>query len=163
MLILNQQAVAAALNHGDCVEALEPAMRAVSEGRAILPLRQYLNIPDTQGKFTLMPGYVGDPRTFGVKIVSKFPRDEDSPYGSHVGAVMVFDTELGIPLALLEGSELTAIRTAAASALATRVLSRPDSSIVAILGAGAEALHHIQAMQAVRNITEFRFWNRSST
>lgn len=163
MLILNQQAVAESLSHGECVDALEPAMRAVSEGRAVLPLRQYLNIPNTRGKFTLMPGYVDDPSTFGVKIVSKFPRDEASPYGSHVGAVMVFDTQMGIPLALLEGAELTAIRTAAASALATRVLSRPSSSVVAILGAGTEALHHIKAMQAVRNVTEFRIWNRSST
>ncbi len=162
MLILNQQAVAEALSHGECVEALEPAMRAVSEGGAILPLRQYLNVPNTQGKFTLMPGYVDNPSTFGVKIVSKFPRDADSPYGSHVGAVMVFDTEMGIPLALLDGSELTAIRTAAASALATRVLARQDASVVAILGAGTEALHHIKAMGAVRNITEFRIWNRSA-
>ena len=161
MLILNSKAVSEALSHAECVEALEPAMRAVSEDRVILPLRQYLNVPETQGKFTLMPGYVAEPRTFGVKIVSKFPRALDSPYGSHVGAVMVFEPNEGIPLALLDGAELTAIRTAAASGLATKVLSRTNSRSVAILGAGMEALHHIHAMLAVRDITDIRIWNRS--
>lgn len=136
-------------------------MRAVSAGRTDLPLRQYLNIPDTGGKFTLMPGYLDDPRCFGVKIVSKFPREPDSPYGSHVGAVMLFDAEQGIPVAMLDGSELTAIRTAAASALATRTLARDDSKTLAIIGTGMEALHHVQAICAVRSIQSVRIWGRT--
>jgi ornithine cyclodeaminase len=162
MLILNRQATAAALSHGDCITALEPAMVSVSHGGAELPLRSYLNIPGTRGKFTLMPGFLAEPRTFGVKIVSKFPRPPESPLSSHVGAVMVFDADMGLPLALLDGAELTAIRTAAASALATRVLAREDASTLGILGCGEEAWHHALAIPEVRKISRILVWGRSS-
>ena len=161
MRILNREAVAESLSHADCIDAVEAAMRAVSRGDTIMPLRRYMDIPGHGGKFTLMPGYLGEPCTFGVKIVSKYPRSPDSPYGSHVGAVMIFDSDEGIPLALLDGSELTAIRTAAASALATRILARADAATLAILGSGTQAQHHVQALTCVRPITEVRVWGRT--
>ena len=161
MRILNREAVAESLSHAECIEAVEVAMRAVSRGDTIMPLRRYLDIPGRGGKFTLMPGYLGEPCTFGVKIVSKYPRSADSPHGSHVGAVMIFDSEEGIPLALLDGNELTAIRTSAASALATRILARPDGATLAILGTGTQARHHVQALSCVRPITEVRVWGRT--
>lgn len=161
MRILNREAVAESLSHAECIEAVEVAMRAVSRGDTIMPLRRYLDIPGRGGKFTLMPGYLGEPCTFGVKIVSKYPRAPDSPYGSHVGAVMIFDSGQGIPLALLDGSELTAIRTAAASALATRILARADAATLAILGTGTQARHHVRALSCVRPITEVRVWGRT--
>ena len=123
---MNAAAVAAALPHLDCVDALDPAMQAVSRRDATLPLRQYMAIPGTDGgKFTSMPGYLADPRSFGIKLVAKYPRSDASPLGSHTGAVVLFDADAGAPIAMLDGSELTAIRTAAASALATRALARP--------------------------------------
>ncbi len=137
-------------------------MRCVSAGGAELPLRNYLEIPGTAGKFTLMPGYLADPRTFGVKIVSKFPRPVDSALSSHVGAVMVFDADEGLPLALLDGAELTAIRTAAASALATRALARTDARTLGILGCGEEAWHHALAIPAVRQVQRILIWGRSA-
>jgi len=161
MRILNREAVAESLSHAECIDAVEAAMRAVSRGDTIMPLRRYMDIPDHGGKFTLMPGYLGEPCTFGVKIVSKYPRSPDSPYGSHVGAVMIFNSEQGIPLALMDGSELTAIRTAAASALATRILARADAATLAILGTGTQAQHHVQALTCVRPITELRVWGRT--
>lgn len=161
MRVLNRQAVAESLSHAECIEAVEAAMRAVSRGDTIMPLRRYMDIPGQGGKFTLMPGYLGEPCTFGVKIVSKYPRSPDSPHGSHVGAVMIFDSEEGIPLALLDGNELTAIRTSAASALATRILARPDGATLAILGTGTQARHHVQALTCVRPITEVRVWGRT--
>ncbi len=161
MLIINRDATAAALNHAECIAALEPAMVTVSQGGAQLPLRNYLEIPGTGGKFTVMPGYLADPRTFGVKIVSKFPRPSDSPLSSHVGAVMVFDADEGLPLALLDGAELTAIRTAAASALATRELARQDARVLGILGNGEEAWHHALALIEVRDIERILIWGRS--
>jgi len=161
MRILNREAVAESLSHAECIDAVEAAMRAVSRGDTIMPLRRYMDIPGHGGKFTLMPGYLGEPCTFGVKIVSKYPRSLDSPYGSHVGAVMIFDSEQGIPLALMDGSELTAIRTAAASALATRILARADAATLAILGTGTQAQHHVQALTCVRPITELRVWGRT--
>ena len=160
MLVLNRESVAASLSHRDCIDVLDATMQAVSAGQTIMPLRQYLQIPASAAKFTLMPGYTAAPRCFGVKIVSKVPRAPDSPYGSHVGAVMVFSPEEGIPLALLDGSELTAIRTAAASALATRVLAREDSRRLAILGCGQQAKHHIAALLEVRPIDSLVVWGR---
>lgn len=161
MRILNQSALAEVLSHEDCIAALVPAMKSVSAGDVEMPLRQYLQIPETAGKFTVMPGYLGDPRCFGVKLVSKYPRETDSPYGSHVGAVMLFDAEMGIPIALMDGSELTAIRTAAASALATKVLARPDSTVLTILGTGLQALHHALAIATVRPLSQVRIWGRN--
>lgn len=161
MLVLNRKATAAALSHAACIEALAPAMVSVSRGEAQLPLRSYLNIPGTQGKFTLMPGFSSDPRTFGVKIVSKFPREPGSPHSSHVGAVMVFDADAGLPLALLDGAQLTAIRTSAASALATRALAREDAVTLGILGCGEEAWHHALAIAEVRPLRQIAVWGRS--
>ena len=161
MLILNRQNTAAALSHADCIGVLEPTMISVSRGEAILPLRQYLSIPGTDGKFTLMPGYSADPRTFGVKIVSKFPRLPGSGLSSHVGAVMVFNPEDGLPLALLDGAELTAIRTSAASALATKALARPDANSLGLFGYGEEAWHHALAIAEVRPLQRILIWGRS--
>ncbi len=146
MLILNREATAAALGYVDCIRALAPAMVSVSRGEAILPLRSYLGVPETQGKFTVMPGYSADPRSFGVKIVSKFPRAAGSTLSSHIGAVMIFEAEYGLPLALLDGAELTAIRTASATALATRELARADAKTLLLIGCGEEAWHHALAI-----------------
>ena len=161
MRILNRAALRQALSHAECVAALDPTMRAVSDDRAIMPLRQYMNIPGTDGKFTMMPGYVDTPRTFGFKVVAKYPREQGSKYGSHVGAVMIFDADLGNPVALVDGAELTAIRTSAASALASKTLSREDSCSLAILGTGTQAEHHIKAMRAVRPIQRICVWGRN--
>jgi ornithine cyclodeaminase len=160
MLILNRNDVARALDHATCIDVLDAVMRTVSAGDVEMPLRRYLEIPGTGGKFTLMPGYLGTPRTFGVKIVSKFPREAGSRHGTHVGAVMVFDAAEGLPLALMDGGELTAIRTSSASALATRALAREDAASLAILGAGEQARHHVAALLAVRSFRELRVWAR---
>lgn len=161
MRVMNRMAVQAALSHADCIEALVPAMIAVSKGQTQMPLRQYLTVADNGGKFTVMQGSLENPQVFGLKAVAKYPRDPDSPYGSHVGAVMIFDADLGVPTAVMDGAELTAIRTSAASALATRVLSKKDARTLAILGTGTQAMHHIQALLAVRDIDEISVWGRN--
>lgn len=163
MLILDRAAVASCLSYRDCIDALDPAMRSVSAGSAIMPLRQYLQIPGSAVKFTLMPGYMDAPPCFGVKVVSKAERAPDSPWGSHVGAVMVFSHDEGVPVALLEGSELTAIRTAAASALATRALAHPEARRLAMIGCGQQARHHVGALLTVRPIDHVVVWGRSRT
>lgn len=161
MLLLNKTAVMESLSHAECIDTLIDTMQSVSCGDVIMPLRQFIKIPNTAGKFTVMPGYLGKPASFGVKIVSKFPREPGSPYGTHVGAVMIFDTENGTALAMLHGGELTAIRTAAASGLATRQLSRENAQTLTLLGCGEEASHHIKAMLAVRPLKKIIVWGRS--
>lgn len=164
--VLNAADVSRALDHKTCVEALRPAMMAVSAGDAVLPLRQFMAVPDTQGKMGLMPGYLetGDSqaeRGFGVKIVSKFPRAKDDPNGTHVGMVVLFQADVGLPVALFDGGRLTAIRTASATALATDVLARQDSKSVLFMGHGEEAEHHVHALLAVRPFERFFIWGRS--
>ena len=102
-------------------------------------------VPGQAGKMGLMPGALrgaGGADVFGVKIVSKYPRAPGDAHGSHVGAVMLFDAEQGLPRALVEGGTLTAIRTAAASAAATDALARRDAARLLIVGTGEEAWRH---------------------
>lgn len=144
----------------DCIEAMRGAMISVSRGDTTLPIRQYMPIPDTQGKMALMPGTIADPACYGIKLVCKYVREPDSPYGTHVGMVLVFDSYKGLPLAMIEGASLTAIRTAAVSALATDLMSNPDCNTLTILGCGEQAKRHIYAMLAVRKPKVIQVWGR---
>jgi ornithine cyclodeaminase len=161
MRLLNRHQVERALPIAACIGAVETAMRATSAGEADLPLRTHLPIRGTAGKLVVMPGALTPAKVFGLKIVSKFPRPAGDPHGSHVGMVVIFDADTGLPLAMLEGGTLTEIRTAAASALATRELSRPDASVLAVLGTGAQAKWHALAMPVVRPIRQIRIWGRN--
>lgn len=140
------------------IAAARSAMRQVSSGDTLLPLRQFLAIPDAPGKMAVMPGYIAHPPRFGLKTVSKFTNAAHS----HVGTVQLYDATNGQLLAIIEGGTLTAIRTAAASALATDLLARPDSHHLAILGTGQQARRHIEAMAAVRPISQIRIWGRNA-
>ncbi|MEM9877989.1 MAG: ornithine cyclodeaminase family protein [Pseudomonadota bacterium] len=166
LTILNAADVSRALSHADCVKLLHSTMVSVSAGRAVLPLRQTTAIPETKGKLVLMPGYL-DPgtglndRSFGVKIVSKFPREKNDPNGTHVGMVALFDANVGLPVALMDGGRLTAIRTASASALATDALARKDATTALFIGHGEEAEHHLHALRAVRPVKKLMVWGRS--
>jgi ornithine cyclodeaminase len=162
MRVLNRGAVERALPLADCIAAVEQAMVATSAGEADLPLRMHLPIRGSKGKLVVMPGMLGPLRVFGLKIVSKFPRPAGDPHGSHVGMVIIFDADNGLPLAMLEGGVLTEIRTAAASALATRALSRPESKVLAVLGTGAQAEWHARAIPVVRPIEAVRIWGRNA-
>lgn len=161
MRVLKATEIEQLLSHAQCTEIIDAAMRRVSAGEVTLPLRQFMPIPGARGKLGVMPGYLAEPACFGVKLVSKYEREPGSPHGSHVGAVMIFDAGNGLPLALLEGGTLTAIRTAAASAVATRALARPESRVLLICGCGEQAHHHVAALMNVRSFTRVLIWGRS--
>jgi ornithine cyclodeaminase/alanine dehydrogenase-like protein (mu-crystallin family) len=161
MLVISAAEVEALLPMPVAIAAMRSAMMQVSQGRTVLPLRQFMAIPDAPGKLAVMPGYLADPPVFGVKTVAKYRHPPGSPHGSHVGVLQLFDATTGLLLAIIEGGSLTAIRTAAASALATDALARPGASRLAILGTGEQARRHVTAMAAVRPITEVRVWGRS--
>jgi ornithine cyclodeaminase len=144
----------------ECIELMHRTMSAVSEGRVVLPLRSILVMPGDIGMLGNMPGYLGDPECFGVKLVSLMPRNKPPQYSSHLGIVLLFEVEHGQPVAMLDAAEITAIRTAAASGLATRLLARPDASDLAILGAGEQASGHLAAMLCVRTLRRIRVWGR---
>jgi ornithine cyclodeaminase len=158
--VLRAAEVRALLPMKDCVELMRRAMIALSEGRAVVPLRSVMAMPDARGMLGNMPGYLADPECFGVKLVSLMPHNKPPQYSSHLGLVLLFEAEHGCPVAILDAAEITAIRTAAASGLATRLLARPDAGDLAILGAGEQARSHLEAMLAVRPLRRIRVWAR---
>jgi ornithine cyclodeaminase len=165
MRIISRSDVERLLPVGSCVSVMRDAMIATSRGDVSLPIRQFMPVPGVAGKLALMPGSLGEPATseqasFGIKLVCKYERPHDDPLGTHVGMVMLFDSAKGIPLAMVEGSSLTAIRTSAASALATDLLARKGATRLAVIGNGEQALRHISAMQAVRDIAHVTVWGR---
>lgn len=162
MRIITRSDVERLLPVKDCVDVMARAMQATSRGEVTLPIRQFMPVPGGSGKLAIMPGTLGDPPCFGIKLVCKYDRPHGSPLGSHIGMVMVFDSDKGIPLAMIEGSSLTAIRTSAASALATRHLARRDATRLAIIGTGEQAMRHVAAMLAVRPITHISVWGRDA-
>jgi len=144
----------------ECIDLMQRTMIAVSEGRVVLPLRSILRMPGDRGMVGMMPGYLADPECFGIKLVSLIPRNKPPAYSSHLGVVLLFEAEHGQPVALLDAAEITAIRTAAASGLATRLLARPEAGDLALLGAGEQACSHLEAMLSVRSLRRVRVWAR---
>lgn len=96
----------------------------------------------------------------GVKVVSVFPGNRGRGLPAISGAVLMLDDETGAPQALMDAGELTAIRTAAAAGLAARLLSRPESRVLAVFGAGAQAVRHVEAIRAVRPVEDVRVVSR---
>jgi ornithine cyclodeaminase/alanine dehydrogenase-like protein (mu-crystallin family) len=162
LLIVNGADVRRALPMSDCIDAVDHAMRAFSDLRADVPLRTIMLLPGGRNFYGVMPGYLDDPRGLGAKLITVFPDNSKRGLPSHVGLVVLFDTEIGIPLAVMDAAEVTAIRTAAASAVATRALARKDASTLAILGTGDQAVSHLEAIALVRNLRKVRLWGRSA-
>ncbi|HSX58914.1 MAG TPA: ornithine cyclodeaminase family protein [Tahibacter sp.] len=157
--VIDAAQVRAELDAGDCIALLRDAMIALSDGRARQPLRGILDLDDGDA-FGLMPGALAD-GSFGAKLISVFPRNFDRGLPSHQGAIVLFDRDSGAPVALVDASAVTAIRTAAASALATDALARRDAQVLALLGYGEQAATHLDAIARVRTIAEVRVWGRS--
>lgn len=162
MLVLTRSDLEQVLPFDVCIDEMRTAMIATSERRCVLPIRQFMPVPGRPGKLGLMPGYIGgESECFGVKIVSKYERAPGDPHGSHVGAVLLLDAATGLPIALMEGGTLTAIRTASMTALATDALARPDARRLAMLGTGEEAWYHVRALVHVRPFDDILIWGRS--
>ncbi|MFN8572943.1 MAG: ornithine cyclodeaminase family protein [Gemmatimonadaceae bacterium] len=166
-LILSDREVERLLPMGECIEVMEGALRSLARGEALLPLRTVMRLPSSTNAFALMPsvrteGSGDEARTEAIaaKIITVFPGNDRTPYDSHIGVVLLFEAEHGRLLAIMDASSITAIRTAAVSGLATRLLARPDATQLAILGAGTQAMTHLDAMCCVRDIQHVRVWSR---
>jgi ornithine cyclodeaminase/alanine dehydrogenase-like protein (mu-crystallin family) len=161
VLFVNEALVQQLLPMGSCIELMRTALAAFSRGAAVQPLRSLLRLPDGTGLLGLMPAYLGEPQAFGIKVVSVMPENRGSAYDSHQGVVMLFGVKHGEPLAIIDATAITAIRTAAASAVATDVLARPDAGDLALIGCGTQARTHLAAMGAVRQLRRVRVWSRT--
>ena len=161
VLFMNERDVYTHLAMPACMDLMRDALVTLARGDAVLPLRNMVRLPDGSGILGLMPGYLGQPQAFGLKVVSVMPGNHGTGYDSHQGVVMLFGVEHGEPLAILDANAITAIRTAAVSGAVTRVLARPDAGDLAILGSGVQARTHLEAMHAARKLERVRVWSRT--
>ena len=161
VLFVNEAGVYALLPMRDCIELMRQALTSLANGDAVLPLRSMVRLPDASGLLGIMPGYLGEPRSFGLKVVSVMPGNHGTGYDSHQGVVMLFGLDHGQPLAILDATAITAVRTAAASGLATEMLASDTAGDLAILGSGTQARTHLEAMACVRKLRRVRVHSRS--
>jgi ornithine cyclodeaminase len=161
ILFLNREDTETLLPYDQCIARMRDAMASVSKGEAIQPIRSEFEVPDGSGVLGMMPGYMKQPEGFGIKVVTVFPANFGTEYGSHQGMVLLFDAHNGAPYAVVDGGAITAIRTAASSALATDLLARADANDLTVLGYGEQAETHIAALLEVRDLKRVRVWGRS--
>lgn len=161
MIVLSHADVAALFPMEQAIEVVRRVMIEVSARRAELPLRSVVPVGGAN-RMGVMPGALADPACFGVKLVSLFPGNPAKGLSSHRGAIVLFEAETGEAIAMMDASLLTAVRTAAASAVATRALARADATSLAIIGTGEQAEHHLDAMLAVRPIGRVAVAGRSA-
>ncbi|MFL5737682.1 MAG: ornithine cyclodeaminase family protein [Actinomycetota bacterium] len=159
MLVLSEAEVRSLLTVDRLMERISEALIAVSRGDVSIPPRVAASVPE-RGFVAAMPGYVTN--VLETKLVSLFAGNERRGLPSHQAVIVVFDPETGTPLALMDGTWITACRTAATSALATRVLARNDAEILAVIGTGVQARSHVSILPHGHAFREIRVAGRTS-
>lgn len=160
MLVLNQEEVEQLLDMEGCIGAMEGALAALARGEVHVPLRMVVHPGDEPSFLGLMPAHrAGDTPLYSLKTVAVFPDNPRRGLDAHQGTVTLFDGETGEVRVLMNASAITAIRTAAVSAVATKLLAREDARVLGILGAGVQARTHLEAMRAVRDFDEVRLYS----
>jgi ornithine cyclodeaminase/alanine dehydrogenase-like protein (mu-crystallin family) len=158
VLVLSRADVRRLLDVDQLLDSLERVFVELSAGRVSVPPR--IAAETERGLLAAMPGYADG--ILETKLVSVFAGNHEVGLPSHQATIALFDDKTGKPLALMDGTEITAVRTGAASAVATRVLARPDARVLAVLGAGVQARSHIDAATRVREFAEVRVASRSA-
>jgi ornithine cyclodeaminase len=160
MRFIDREEISRRLTYDLCIPIVRDAMIAFSRGETRQLLRSILPLADGR-LFGVMPGALGGRDVFGAKLISVFPENFAKGVQSHQGVVVLFDPDTGTPVCILHAGEITAIRTAAASAVATDVLAHPDASRLALLGYGEQARTHARAISKVRKLSAVTVWGRS--
>ncbi|MGE5230582.1 MAG: ornithine cyclodeaminase family protein [Deltaproteobacteria bacterium] len=155
---LDEARVRSLLRLEDLIPAMRGALEALSGGRVVQPVRTVVPVADHSGFFGVMPAYAG--AGLGAKLVTFYPGNSGVP--THHAIIVLFRPETGEPLAVMDGRLITELRTAAASAVATDLLARPDASVLGMLGAGVQAGSHLDALRRVRRFREVRVWSPRS-
>jgi len=158
---IGREEVAERLTYEVCIPVVRKAMIAFSRGETRQLLRSIIPLADGH-MFGVMPGALGERGVFGAKLISVFPENFERGLQSHQGVVVLFDAETGIPSCLAHAGEVTAIRTGAASAVATDALARPEAHRLALLGYGEQAATHARAIARVRRLSAISIWGRSA-
>jgi alanine dehydrogenase len=160
--VLTAADVERALDPDQLVEVLADAFAKLSAGRASMPQRIAVDVPERRAAVLLMGVHLEDRPSLTTKLVSLFPHNPPGGPPTHQAAIVVFDAATGTPAALMDGTTLTELRTAAASRLATRLLARPDASVLAVLGTGVQARAHASSHARERRWTELRIAGRDN-
>jgi len=162
LLVLKQTEIEQLLPMADCIDVMTNTLLALAKGRVHLPLRMVVRPPEAAGVMALMPAHVaGENVALGVKVICVFNGNPAKGKDSHQGAVLLFNAETGEPLAMMNASAITAIRTAAISGVATRLLANAEAGDLAIIGSGVQARSHLAAMTCVRSIRRARVVSRN--
>jgi ornithine cyclodeaminase/alanine dehydrogenase-like protein (mu-crystallin family) len=178
VLFLRETDVRALLTMEDAIRLMDEALRALSTGGVVQPVRLATLVEPHGGYLGLMPAYrraapsdpqhrapsgpgQGSGEALGAKAVTFYPRNADRGLPTHLAAVLLWDARTGEPLAMLDGRLITEMRTAATSAAATGVLARRGASTLALLGAGVQARSHLEALRLVRPVRRVRVWSRT--
>lgn len=161
MLVVSEPEARRLIDIDDLIAALERAHAAFSTGGAVMPVRQVVPLPEINGRITTMPAYLGESRALGVKVVTYFAGNAKKNLPAILAAIQLYDPETGKLAAVIDGTYITAIRTACASAAATKVLARRDAPVLGILGAGVQAAAHVRALCRVRDIGAARIYSPS--
>ena len=159
MLVIGKDEIRKLLPMDRCIELMADVLAELARGSAVNPLRSMIGVAGGDGILALMPGGLGELGAFGAKVLSVFPGNRAAGFESHQGLVVLFESEHGRPTAILDASEITAIRTAAVSGVATRTLANPEAGDLAIIGSGTQARTHIDAIRAVRSLSRVRAWS----
>jgi len=153
-MFLDEEEVRSLLRMEELIPAMAEALRNLSAGEVVQPMRTVLPVAEHNGFFAVMPAYGA---ALGAKLVTFYPNNSGVP--THHAMILLFRPETGEPLVTMDGRLITEMRTAAVSALATDALARRDVSVLAILGSGVQARSHLEALRIVRNFREVRVWS----
>src|SRR5438067_11825729 len=156
-LFLNEAQVREHLRMTELIPAMEKALIDFSAGRVTQPVRSIISIDPPGGFLGLMPALTPD--GLGLKAVTFYPSNADRGIPTHMATIFLIDPETGTPLAIMDGRLITEMRTAAVSAVATKLLASPDAKVLAILGGGLQARSHVEALRLVRRFEEIRVWS----
>ena len=156
-LFLNEEQVREHLRMTELIPAMEKALIDFSAGRVTQPVRSIISIDPPGGFFGLMPALTPD--GLGLKAVTFYPPNAERGIPTHMATIFLVDPQTGTPLAIMDGRLITEMRTAAASAAATKLLASPNAKILAILGSGVQACSHVEALRLVRQFEEIRVWS----
>ncbi|HEY1881691.1 MAG TPA: NAD(P)-binding domain-containing protein [Candidatus Cybelea sp.] len=159
MLFLDEPAVRALLRWEELIGAMERVLADFSRGAVLQPLRTVLTIEERQRYVGLMPAVAGD--VMGLKFVSFYPVNAGTEFPTHQATIVLYRTDNGEPLAVMDGRLITEMRTAAVSAAITKYLAAPGSRVLAILGSGVQGRAHLEALRHVCDFAEVRVWSRT--
>jgi alanine dehydrogenase len=163
MLVLSEKDVSSLIDINELIGTLAQAHIQYSTSKAVMPVRLVVPLPQVQGRITSMPGYLSEDKALGMKVVTYFQNNPKQNLPAILATIMLFSSETGKMIAAMDGTYITTIRTACASALATRALANAETPVLGILGAGVQARAHIEALGRVRQLRRIKIYSPSGT